>query len=69
MRYLGIEAPSRSSLECQNWTHLPKQIQILGTPMLSRDDTGTRGRDVPVEKLKVINVARRDFGRSKTIPE
>ena len=46
------------SEECQNRTHLPKQIKILGTRMPSPTDTGTRGRDAPVKKLKVINVAR-----------
>src|SRR6516162_8986380 len=39
-------------------THWPKQIQILGTQMPSPKDPGTRGRDAPVEELKVINVAR-----------
>jgi hypothetical protein len=43
---------------CQNRTLLPKQIQILGTQMPSPDDTGTRGRDAPVEELMAINVAR-----------
>jgi len=37
---------------------LPKQIKILGTRAPSPTDTGTRGRDAPVEELKVINVAR-----------
>jgi hypothetical protein len=37
------------SEECQNQTHLPKQIQILGTRMPSPNDTGTRGRNAPVE--------------------
>ena len=46
------------SEECQNRAHLPKQIKILGTRMPSPTDTGTRGRDAPVEELKVINVAR-----------
>src|SRR6516164_623834 len=46
------------SEDCQNRTHLPKQIKILGTRMPSPTDTGTRGRDAPVKKLKVINVAR-----------
>src|SRR6516165_6813973 len=46
------------SEECQNRTHLPKQIKILGTRAPSPTDTGTRGRDAPVEELKVINVAR-----------
>ena len=42
----------------QNPTHLPKQFQILGTQMASPKDTGTRGRDAPVEELKVLNFAR-----------
>ena len=46
------------SEECQNRAHLPKQIKILGTRAPSPTDTGTRGRDAPVEELKVINVAR-----------
>src|SRR6516164_11286537 len=46
------------SEECQSQTHWPKQIQILGTQMPSPKDTRTRGRDAPVEELRVINVAR-----------
>ena len=39
-------------------THLPAQIRVLGTQMPSRNVNGTRGREAPVEELKVINVAR-----------
>jgi hypothetical protein len=48
----------RVSERCQNRTHLPKRMQILETQMPSPDDTGTRRRDAPVEKLEVVNVAR-----------
>jgi hypothetical protein len=40
-----------------NRTHLHKAAQVLGTPVPSPDDTGTRGWDAPVKELKVINVA------------
>ena len=53
--------------QCQNRTHLPKQIQILATQMPSRNDNGTRGRE-PVEELKVINVARAP-ARFRALPD
>jgi hypothetical protein len=42
---------------CQNRTHLPQQIQIVGTQIFSPGDMSTRGGDAPVEGLKVINFA------------
>ena len=56
------------SEECQSQTHWPKQIQILGTQMASPKDTGTRGRDAPVEELKVINFARA-LARFRAFPD